>query len=132
LQQRATCGFLSVSFMFTHQTILSLRLSAPGKPTELPTLGHFRDVHRVRNVMEAKHFLLCGLRGLRALRQRTPDVILVDAGANSSEIKAELVRWMNEHPRLGKVRVRFPAWAPWWRTWLKGLIRHDAATAMNA
>jgi hypothetical protein len=118
--------------MFSHQTILSLRRSAPGEPTALPTLGHFRDVHRVRNVMEAKHFLLRGLRGLRALRQRTPDVILVDAGANNPEIEAELVRWMNEHPGLGKVRVRFPARATWWQRWLKGLIRHDTATAINA
>ena len=118
--------------MFSHQTILSLRLSAPGGPTALPSLGHFRDVHRVRNVMEAKHFLLRCLRGLQALRQRTPDVILVDAGVNNPEIKAELVRWMNEHPRLGKVRVQFPDRASWWERWLKGLIGCERALATNA
>jgi hypothetical protein len=129
-EQPATPSLLI--FMFSHQTILSLRLSAPGVPRALPSLGHFRDVHQVRNVMEAKHLLLRCLRGLQALRQRTPDIILVDAGMNNPEIKAELVRWMNEHPRLGKVRVQFPAGASWLGRWLKGLIRCEGALATNA
>ena len=106
--------------MFTHQCVLSLR---PGEAKALlPKYGHFRDLHFVRSLMEAKgHLLLC----MAQINQRncpTPDVIIVDAGTDTAHIKTELERWLNEHPRLDHVRVTLPRKPFWlrrlWRKWL--------------
>ena len=97
--------------MFSHQTILLLRPSVPGGA--LPLRGHFRDYHFVQNVMEVKRHLLRCLRKLKPEATAPPDFILVDAGANNHDIKSELERWMENHPRLGRIKVIFPQPRPW-------------------
>jgi hypothetical protein len=117
--------------MFTHQTILSLRLADSGVPRALPVLGHFRDFHFVRNLMETKQFLLRCIRGLNQAHSRTPDVIMIDAGPNNFEIKTELERWMEAHPQLDGVKVVLPAKASRARRW-KEWIRRGGTTATTA
>jgi hypothetical protein len=99
--------------MFEHQTILALRLSGSEGASALPIFGHFRDYHFARNVMEVKQHLLRCLRRAHQPHVRTPDVILVDAGHHNIDIKTELERWMEEHPRLPRIKIRFPAPRPW-------------------
>jgi hypothetical protein len=99
--------------MFTHQTILLLRPGLPGSAALLPLRGHFRDYHFVQNVMEVKRHLLRCLRKLKPEATSTPDFILVDAGANSRDIRSELERWLESHPRLGRIKVIFPPPRPW-------------------
>lgn len=99
--------------MFTHQTILLLRPGLPGARGSLPLRGHFRDYHFVQTVMEVKHHLLQCLRNMKPYVSKTPDLILLDAGANNHDIKSELERWMNRHPRLGRIKVICPRPRPW-------------------
>jgi hypothetical protein len=116
--------------MFTHQTILSLRLAPPGAPASAPVFGHFRDYHFARNVMEAKQYLSRCLRHMNPMHFRTPDLILIDAGADNADIKSELERWIDSHPRLGSVRIIFPAKVPWIRRcWNQWLLREPKTAA---
>ena len=83
--------------------------------------------------MEAKrHLLLC----MAQINQRncpTPDVIIVDAGADNVHITTELERWLNEHPRFDHIRVMLPRRISWlrrlWRQWIgpKPLLDRSAA-----
>jgi hypothetical protein len=98
--------------MFTHQTILLLRAGLVGCAAPLPVCGHFRDYHFVRTVMEVKRHLWRCLRNMKPTLA-TPDFILVDAGANNHDIKSELEKWMENHPRLGRIKVIFPPPRPW-------------------
>ena len=75
--------------------------------------GYFRDYHFARNVMEVKRYLLRCLRNLNSHSCPTPDVILVDAGRDNVDIKTELERWMEKHPRLQRIKVIFPPPRPW-------------------
>lgn len=115
--------------MFTHQTILSLRVSIIGAPAASPVFGHFRDYHFARNVMEAKQHLLRCLRHMNPAHFRTPDVILVDAGADNVDIKSELERWIESHPRLGRVKIIFPAKLSWLRRRWQQRIQRTKTTA---
>jgi hypothetical protein len=115
--------------MFTHQTILSLRVAVPVAPVSAPVFGHFRDYHFARNVMEAKQYLLRCLRHMNPAHFRTPDVILVDAGADNVDIKSELEHWIDSHPRLGRVEITFPAKLSWIRRLWKQWTRREGATA---
>lgn len=99
--------------MFTHQTILLLRASLPDGAAPLPLCGHFRDYHFVRTVMEVKRHLLRCLRNMRPAMLTTPDLILVDAGASNHDIKSELERWIEGHPRLRRIKIIFPPPRPW-------------------
>lgn len=118
--------------MFTHQTILSLRANTVGTPASLPVFGHFRDYHFARNVMEAKQYLLRCVRGMNRGRCSTPDFVLVDAGSDNDSIRSELERWLEEHPRLGRVRVKHPARRPWFlRGWKIWNWRQGGAAASN-
>ena len=114
--------------MFTHQTILWLRVLTPDRPSPLPVFGHFRDYHFARNVMEAKQYLLRCLHRMNQAHFPTPDVILLDAGPDNADIKTELERWMDLHPRLGRVKVIFPAKLPWIRRCWKQWIRREGTT----
>lgn len=98
--------------MFNHQTILSLR-PALDTSAALPVFGHFRDYHFARNVMEAKRHLLRCLHNQNQSQSATPDIILVDAGRDSRDIRTELERWLEAHPRLGRVQVRLPERGSW-------------------
>lgn len=108
--------------MFSHQTILALRPPQVGAPQPLPLLGHFRDEHCARNVMEAKQFLLRCLQRLNSTTFRTPDVILIDAGQRNPEFKIEMERWMETHPQFDSVQIQFPVKPGWfvkrWRRWI--------------
>ena len=99
--------------MFNHQTILLLRPGLPGTGGTLPLRGHFRDHHFARTVMEVKRHLLRCLRNMKPHLFDTPDFIVVDAGANNHDIKSELERWMDAHPRLRRIRIIFPSPRPW-------------------
>ena len=99
--------------MFEHQTILALKPPMTEGQSPLPVFGHFRDYHFARNVMEVKQYLLRCLRYTQPSLVRTPDVILVDAGHNNLDIKAELERWIEAHPRLHRIRIQFPTPRPW-------------------
>lgn len=63
--------------------------------------------------MEVKQYLLRCLRRANPPHARTPDVILVDAGQNSTDIKAELERWIEAHPRLHRIKIQLPQPRPW-------------------
>jgi hypothetical protein len=99
--------------MFTHETILLLRGGLSECAASLPVCGHFRDYHFVRNVMEVKQHLLRCLRNNRPALLAMPDFIVVDAGPSNSDIKSELERWLEKHPRLGRIKVVFPPPRPW-------------------
>ena len=79
----------------------------------MPLHGHFSDHHFVRTVMEVKRHLLRCVRNMKPHASNTPDIILVDAGANNHDIKSELERWMERHPRLQRIKVVFPSPRPW-------------------
>jgi hypothetical protein len=53
------------------------------------------------------------LRHMRPAVLATPDLILVDAGSNNHDIKSELERWIEKHPRLRRIKVIFPPPRPW-------------------
>lgn len=98
----------------------------------MPEYGHFRDIHHVRNVTEAKrHLSLC----MAQVNQRncpTPDSIIVDAGEDAANIKTELERWMNEHPRLDHIRVTLPAGISWLGRCWRAVVGRKAAGASAA
>jgi len=58
--------------------------------------------------MEVKGYLLRCMRRLKTGVALVPRLIVVDAGANNADIKAELDRWMEEHPSLRGVKVVLP------------------------
>ena len=107
-----------VTFMFTHQRILLLRASSPDGALRLPLCGWFRDYQFVRTVMEVKRHLLRCVRKMRPAGFTAPDLILVDAGVNNHDIKSELERWIDGHPRLRRIKIILPPPRPWAvRTW---------------
>jgi hypothetical protein len=118
--------------MFTHETILALRPLTLGAPQPSPTFGHFRNEYSARTLMEVKHFLSRCLRRMNAASLQTPDVIVIDAGRRSFELKSELERWMEQHPQLHRVRIRVPGQPGWLRALWKRWIRREAATATPA
>ena len=92
--------------MFERHTVLLLR-AGPAGGVALPMPGRVRACHFARNVMEAKQHLLRCLKNMNPRTRATPDFILVDAGDNNADIKAELEHWMGKHPRLHSVKVIF-------------------------
>jgi hypothetical protein len=109
----ASAGLLKV--MFARHTVLLLRAGPAGNLT-LPIPGRARACHFARNVMEAKQHLLRCLKNMNPRMRAAPDFILVDAGDNNADIKAELEHWMGKHPRLHSVKVIFPR-RSWLRRW---------------
>jgi hypothetical protein len=107
--------------MFSHRTILSLRAGLAGCAAPVSVAGHFREHHVVRTVMEVKHYLVRCLRNMNPILFPMPDVILIDAGRNNTDIKSELQRWMNAHPRLQRVKIDFPRKFSSMRGWWRGL-----------
>jgi hypothetical protein len=107
--------------MFTHRTILSLQADLPGGSAPVSVSGYFREDHVVRNVMEVKHYLLRCLRNINPILFPTPDFILIDAGRSNRDIKSELERWMEAHPRLQRVKIVFPRKWSWMKRWWKQL-----------
>ena len=55
--------------------------------------------------MEVKQHLLRCLHALKPERPAVPSLIMLDAGAMNADIKTELERWLERHPRLRRVRV---------------------------
>jgi len=70
--------------------------------------------------MEVKQYLLRCVRKMKSETCPVPELIMVDAGPNNADIKSELERWLDFHPRLRRVQVVFPP-APSWlrRFWTK-------------
>ena len=67
--------------------------------------------------MEVKQYLLRCLRKMKSKSETLPlpELILVDAGPNNADIKNELERWLEAHPRLRRVQVVFPPARSWLR-----------------
>jgi hypothetical protein len=82
--------------------------------------------------MEAKQFLLRGLRVPNRNYAPTPDMILIDAGAHNLTVKEELQRWLETHPRLGEIKLRFPAQTSWFRRRWTQWIPREGTTATTA
>jgi hypothetical protein len=105
--------------MFNHQTILLLRSALPEHAAPLPLQGYFRDYRFVRNVMEVKQHLLRCLQNMRPI-STMPDLIVVDADTNKHDIKSELERWMESHPRLRHIKIIFSPPRSWiFRLWTR-------------
>jgi hypothetical protein len=117
--------------MFTHETILALRPLTLGAPQPQPEFGHFRNEYFARTLMETKQFLLRCLRRMHTGNAQTPDVILIDAGQRNGELREELARWMEAHPQLDGVRIKFPARPGWLLRRWKRFIRREGTTAAS-
>jgi hypothetical protein len=88
----------------------------PGPGLWLPAWLSFRHrYHPARSVMEVKQHLLRCVRPVRPERLPVPSMIVVDAGTNNADIKSELERWIERHPRLRCVRVVCSSTSPWLR-----------------
>jgi hypothetical protein len=91
--------------MFATRTILLLRAITQPAPLWISWPGFGRRHHLTRTVMEAKRYLLQCLRPVQREPSPLPEMIVVDAGANNADIKSELERWLDRHPRLHCVQV---------------------------
>lgn len=106
--------------MFATQTVLLLR-ALPRPASLLSGLFNLRRrYHSARSVMEVKQHLLRCVRRIKPELFPVPTVIMVDAGANNADIKSELERWLDRHPRLRRVRVILPPAQSWVRRFVWG------------
>ena len=103
--------------MFAPQTVLLLRGLA--SPSGLAfSFFHFRRRYRpAKSVMEVKQYLLRCVHKMTSVP--VPELIMVDAGPNNADIKTELERWLDAHPRLRRVQVVFPPAPSWLRRFWK-------------
>ena len=69
--------------------------------------------------MEVKQYLLRCVRKVASEPMPVPELIMVDAGENNADIKTELERWLDAHPRLRRVQVVFPPAPSWLRRFWK-------------
>ncbi len=105
--------------MFAPHTVLLLRALANPSSTAF-SLFHLRRRYRpAKSVMEVKQYLLRCVRKIKPEACPVPTLIMVDAGANNADIKSELERWLDKHPRLRRVRVVFPPAPSWLRRFWK-------------
>jgi hypothetical protein len=91
--------------MIALRTVLMLRLLPRPASLLIDALAFRRPCHLARNVMDAKRYLLRCAADRHAKRWPVPSAIFVDAGAGNNDIKTELERWLDRHPRLRRVRV---------------------------
>lgn len=99
--------------MFASHTVLMMR-GLP-TPSALPfsCLQFRRRYHAASNVMEVKRYLSRCVGKSNSCP--VPTLILVDAGERNLDIKSELDRWIEKHPRLRCVKVVFPRLGRWSR-----------------
>lgn len=91
--------------MIALRTVLMLRLLPRPASLWLDALTFRRPCHLARNVMDAKRYLLRCAGDRRSARWPVPTAVFVDAGEGNHDIKTELERWLDRHPRLRRVRV---------------------------
>ena len=66
-----------------------------------------------RNLVEVKAYLLRCLRKMETGMFALPNYIMVDAGERDADIKSELSRWLDQHPRLRCIQVVLPTEVSW-------------------
>ena len=104
--------------MFARNVLLLRALPAPS-PWPFSIFGFRRRYPSATTVMEVKRYLLGCVRKLKIERLPMPSMVVVDAGANNADIKCELDRWLESHPRLRRVQVVLRPRLSWIRRWWK-------------
>ena len=91
-------------------TVLILRdPSRTGSMPCAPTSFSRPRIRFAKSVMEVKAHLLHCRRRMEAGFHARPGFVLIDTGAQDSDIKVELTRWVRQHPPLGNVQVLLAA-----------------------